>query len=162
MHFPRASCGHALPQSFLWACAFPELPVGMHFPRASCGHALPQSFLWACTSPELPVGMHFPRASCGHAFPKSFLWACTGLGVLLLRAWLGCLLVGRLTSQQRVSVYQVRICSDKFICCHTEIEVAHQTFYSNQLQYTDTGLTSPCADATTPGAWQGSHWSANF
>ena len=31
-----------------------------------------------------------------------------------------------------------------------------------QSQYTDTGLTSPSADPRTPGAWQGSHWSANF
>ena len=49
-----------------------------------------------------------------------------------------------------------------FTCCHTEIEVADQTFYLTQSQYTDTGLTSPSADLITPGAWQGSHWSANF
>ena len=29
-------------------------------------------------------------------------------------------------------------------------------------QYTDTGPTSPSADPITPGAWQGSNWSANF
>ena len=73
-----------------------------------------------------------------------------------------CLLVGCLTSQQQASVSQGRICSDNFICCHTEIEVAHQTFYLTQSQYTDTGPTSPSADPITPGAWQGSHWSANF
>ena len=44
-------------------------------------------------------------------------------------------------------------------CCHTEIGVADQTFQS---QYTDTGPTSPSADPITPGAWQGSLWSANF
>ena len=70
-------------------------------------------------------------------------------------------LVGCLTSQQQASVSQGRICSDKFTCCHTEIEVADQTFYPAQSQYTDTGLTSPSADPITPGAWQGSHWSAN-
>ena len=32
--------------------------------------------------------------------------------------------VGCFTSQQHVSVSQVWICSDKCMCCHTEIEVA--------------------------------------
>ena len=73
-----------------------------------------------------------------------------------------CLLVGCLTSQQQASVSQGRICSDNFTCCHTEIEVADQTFYLTQSQYTDTGPTSPSADPIMPGAWQGSHWSANF
>ena len=50
---------------------------------------------------------------------------------------------------------------DNFTCCHTEIEVADPTFYLTQSQYTDTGPTSPSADPITPGAWQGSHWSAN-
>ena len=73
-----------------------------------------------------------------------------------------CWLVGCLTSQQQASVSQGRICSHNFTCCHTEIEVADPTFYLTQSQYTDTGPTSPSADPTTPGAWQGSHWSANF
>ena len=75
-----------------------------------------------------------------------------------------CLLVGCLTSQpqQQASVSQGRICSDNFTCYHTETEVANQTFYLTQSQYTDTGPTSPSADPITPGAWQGSHWSANF
>ena len=73
-----------------------------------------------------------------------------------------CLLVGCLTSQQQASVSQGRICSDNFMCCHTEIEVADPTFYLTQSQYTDTGPTSPSADPITLGAWQGSHWSANF
>ena len=46
-------------------------------------------------------------------------------------------------------------------CCHTEIEATDQTFYLTQSQYTDAGLTSPSVDPTKPGAWQGSHWSAN-
>ena len=50
-----------------------------------------------------------------------------------------CLLVGCLTSQQQASVSQGRICSDNYTCCHTEIEVADQTFYLTQTQYTDTG-----------------------
>ena len=72
------------------------------------------------------------------------------------------LLVGCLTSQQHASVSQGRICTDNFTCCHTEIEAADQTFHLTQSQYTDTGPTSPSADPVTPGARQGSHWSANF
>ena len=53
------------------------------------------------------------------------------------------------------------ICSDNLTCCHTEIKAADQTFHLTQSQYTDTGLTSPSTDPITPGAWQGSHWSAN-
>ena len=73
-----------------------------------------------------------------------------------------CLLIGCLTPQQQASVSQGRICSDNLTCCHTEIEVADQTFYLTQSQYTDTWPTSPSADPITPGAWQGSHWSAIF
>ena len=65
-----------------------------------------------------------------------------------------CLLVGCLTSQQQACVSQGRICPDNFTCCHTEIEVADQTFYLTQSQYTDTGPTSPSADPITPGAWR--------
>ena len=61
-----------------------------------------------------------------------------------------------------VSVSQGRICSDKFMCCHTEIEVADQTFHLTQSQYTDTGPTSPSTDPTASDAWHGSHWSTNF
>ena len=71
-------------------------------------------------------------------------------------------LLACLTSQQQASVSQGRICSDSFTCCHTEIEVADQTFYLTQSHYTDPRPTSPSADPITPGAWQGSHWSANF
>ena len=37
------------------------------------------------------------------------------------------------------------------MCCHTDTEVADQTFYLTQSQYTDTGPTSPSADPITPG-----------
>ena len=67
------------------------------------------------------------------------------------------LLVGCLKSQQHASVSQGRICSDNFMCCHTETEVANQTFQLTQSQYIDTGPTSPSADPIMPGAW-----SANF
>ena len=58
-------------------------------------------------------------------------------------------LVGCLTSQQHTSVSQGRICSDNVTCCHTEIEVADQTFHLTQSQYTDTGPTSPSTDPIT-------------
>ena len=73
-----------------------------------------------------------------------------------------CFFVACLTSQQHASVSQGRVCSDNFTCCHTEVEVADQTFHLTQSQYSDTGPTSPSADPITPGAWQGGHWSANF
>ena len=72
----------------------------------------------------------------------------------MLVGWFG----GCLTSQQHARVSQGRICSDNFTCCHTDIDVADQTFHLTQSQYTDTGLTSPSADPITPGAWQGSQW----
>ena len=53
------------------------------------------------------------------------------------------LLLACLTSQQHASVSQGWICSDKFTCCHTEIEVADPTFYLTQSQYTDTGQPVP-------------------
>ena len=82
---------------------------------------------------------------------------------LLIMNKVVCLLfVGCLTSQQHASVSQGRICADNFTCCHTEIEVADQTFYLTLSQYTDIGPTSPSADPITPCTWQGSHWSANF
>ena len=72
------------------------------------------------------------------------------------------LFVGCLMSQQHASVSQGRICSDNFTCCHSEIEIADQTFHLTQSQYTNTGPTSPSTDPIMPGALQGSHWSANF
>ena len=87
-----------------------------------------------------------------HTLPKHLLvWASSN-----------CLLVACLTSQQHARVSQAQICSDNFACCHTEIEVADQTFHLTQSQYTDTGPTSPSTDPIAPGTWQGSHWSANF
>ena len=54
------------------------------------------------------------------------------------------------------------MCSDKCTRFHTEIELADQTIYLAQSQYTDTGPTSPSTDPITPGVWQGSHRSATF
>ena len=72
------------------------------------------------------------------------------------------LLVGCLTSQQHASVSQGRICTDNFTCCHTEIEVADQTFHLAQSQFTDTEPTIHSTDPIKSGAWHGSHWSPNF
>ena len=77
-------------------------------------------------------------------------------------SWLVAWLLGGLTSHQHASVSWGRICSDNLMCCHTEIEAADQTFHLTQSQYTDTGRASPSTDPITPGAWQSSHWSANF
>ena len=52
------------------------------------------------------------------------------------------------------TVFQGRICSDKFTCYHTKIEVADHTFHLKQSQSTDAGPTSPSADPITPGAVQ--------
>ena len=69
---------------------------------------------------------------------------------------------GCLTSQQQASVSQGRIRTVNFTCCHTEIEVADQTFCLTQSLYTDNGPTSHSADSIMPGAWPGSQWSGNF
>ena len=94
------------------------------------------------------------RADNGKEEPKSEGGYGQEIGLLLF--------VGCLTSQQQASVFQGRICLDNFTCCHTEIEVADQTFHLTQSQYTDTGPTSHITDPIPPGARQGSHGSANF
>ena len=131
---------------------------------------------------NLTIGQQHPRnnnyqqehCSCGNVQPNNWSTASTeeqiSTGTLFMFV---CWLVGCLTSQQHASVSQGRICTDNFTCCHTEIEVADPTFHCHaeievadptfhltQSQYTDTGPTSPSADPITPGAWQGSHWSA--
>ena len=73
-----------------------------------------------------------------------------------------CLLVGCSTSQQHASIPAGRVCLESFTCCHSETEVADQTFCPTQSQYTDTGPNSPSAGPITRGAWKLSHWIANF
>ena len=109
------------------------------------------------------VYMPLPFATIWHATrsetftPSSWVTPAIPVCDIGVRLFVGCL-----TSQQQASVSQGRTCSDKFTCCHTEIEVADPTFYLTQSQCTDTGPASPSADPITPGAWQGSHWSATF
>ena len=109
-------------------------------------------------------------SSCNSSCSSSNTTSGSGGGVGVSVRLVGCLLnvpaplwlVGCLTSQQHASVFQGWICSDNLTCYHTEIVVAVQTFHLTQLQYTDTGPTSPSTDPITPGAWQGSQWRANF
>ena len=42
------------------------------------------------------------------------------------------------------------------------MDLADQTLYFTQSQYTNTAQTSPSADPITQGAWQGSRWSARL
>ena len=67
-------------------------------------------------------------------------------------------------SQQHACVSQGQICSENFPRYHTEIwtEVADQTYYFIQVQYPNTWLTSFSTYPTTPGAWQGNHWSTDI
>ena len=119
---------------------------------------------WVCRECSCLVCPTLHDSHARHGFAGSaavwcvlhFMILMQGMGMQLV-----CLFVGCLSSQQHASVSQGRICTDNFTCCHTEIEAADQTFYLTQSQYTDTGPTSPSADPITPGAWQGSHWSAN-
>ena len=101
-----------------------------------------------------------PKAWQGNAWSTNF----KSLIILNLKKCLtgNCLFVGCLTSQQHASVSQGWICTDKCMCCHTEIEVADPIFHLTQSQHTDTGSTSPSTDTKMPGTWHGSHWSANF
>ena len=103
---------------------------------------------------QIPVLLTVVKGSGHLLFQKE---SATNAGM-----WGSSLLVGCLMSKQHASVSQGRICSDKLTCCHTEIETADKAFYLTQSQHTDTGPTSPSADPIMPGAWQGSHWSANF
>ena len=88
-----------------------------------------------------PTMTPFPRRSSGavkkhNTEEHRVLCHCVSLCAV-------CFLVGCLTSQQQASVFQGRICTDNFTCCHTETEVADQTFYLTQSQYIDTEPTIP-------------------
>ena len=115
------------------------------FQLLSASRLLSFSASWACWFRDHAVGLM--------PFPFTPSW---------LRQLFVCWLLACLTSQQHASVSQGRICSDNSTFCHTEIEAADQTFYLTQSQYTNTRPTCPNADPKTPGAWQGSHWRANF
>ena len=88
---------------------------------------------------------------------------CKSWNMALMQIGKGLLVfVDCLTSQQHASVSQGRVCSDNCTCCHTEIEVADETFHLTLSQYTDTGQTSPRADTITKGAWHSNHRRSDF
>ena len=110
---------------------------------------------------HIAMHMHPPRAFNTPIFTISNL-RLNLYTILTMQRHLPRLFDGFLTSQQHASVSQGRIRTVNFTCCHTEIEVADETFCLTQSQYTDTGPTSPSADPIMPSAWQGSQWSGNF
>ena len=119
-------------------------------------HGTQNTELTNATNLSFDINMHRCIQTPMHALSLSFWCPSTSLRTSFV------LFVGCSSSQQHASVSQGRICTDNFTCYHTEIEAADQTFHLTQSQYTDTGPTSPSADPITPGAWQSSHWSANF
>ena len=63
--------------------------------------------------------------------------------------------VGWLLNVPNAYVSEGRNClNNHFMCCHTEVEVANQTCFQIQSQYTDTGPTRPMTDAVRLGTWQ--------
>ena len=181
MTFSVMECPLQRSQFFLWGSPFffciPSCISGIHHSSSSAFQAVSLGFtillllhfhlyLWGspfffCV-PSCISGIHHSSSS---AFPAVYL----GFTILLLQRsqlylWGSPFWVRFCVCDYPPppSVSQGRICSDNFTCCHTEIEVADQMFYLTQSQYTDTGPTSPSADPITPGAWQGSHWSAKF
>ena len=79
-------------------------------------------------------------------------------------AWVAgsCFASGRAYNYTTRGKLSRQTCSHNCICCHTEIEVADQTFYLAQSQYTDTWPISPRADPITANTWQGSHWTVSL
>ena len=94
---------------------------------------IPRFLLGSCEGhPKLAEEMQIPL----RPIPKFLFGSCEGhpklaeeMQIPLRPITRVCLLVGCLASQQQASVSQGRICSDNFTCCHTETEVADQTFY---------------------------------
>ena len=115
-------------------------------------HTVKKKEINCWSHPFLPYSYNKEESRC------SDLPASNTMSNIILIRYDACLLVACLTSQQHARVSQGQICWDNCTCCHTETEVADQTFYLTQSQYTDTGHTSPSTDPTTPGAWQGSLW----
>ena len=129
-----------------WCSCWVSVPCCWRAGWPACPRTTPERSPAGCCSGSLPLltEIHMKRAALTHTQNGRDFF------------------VGCLTSQKHASVSQGRICTDNFTCCHTVKEVADQTFHLTQSQYTDTGLTSPSTDPIMPGAWQGSHWSANF
>ena len=95
--------------------------------------------------PHTHTGAHTPASTLAFAHKDTKIWTDGGAGgggsVLVACSCVGWLLAC-IMSQQHASVCQGRICSDNCACCHTEIEVADQTFYLT-VSVEDTGRPVP-------------------
>ena len=100
------------------------------------------------TSTHTHTHTHTHTQSCTAVHSLGYKVQKDNAMITTLHGWLVCCLA----SQQHASVSRGQICSGNFTCCHTEIEVADQTFYLTQSQYTDTGPTSPNTDPVRPGS----------
>ena len=101
------------------------------------------------------VSCHFTHLDTERTENVSFLFYLESVTVELV------MFVGCLTFQRHASVSLGQIYLDNCMCCHTETEVAGQTFYLSQSQHIDTRPTSPSTYPVTPGAWQVNHLNTN-
>ena len=123
--------------------------VGHHLLHEGVLHHLPHHLRVAHQlHKRAPRFILLNKVICILTFFVAALWA-TSYHTGTDEEWLLLLFVVYLPSQQHASVSQGRICSDKCMYCNTEKEVADQTFYLTQSQYTDTGPTSPSTDPIT-------------
>ena len=131
-----------------WKREGTDLEVTLPLISVAVGHS--QSLVNGCSQVRFQVSHTQNQPLCMHRHPTVLQ---APLFTLSLPRHRRSLFVGWLLNvQQLASVSQGRIYSDNFTCCHTEIEVADQTFHLTQSQYTDFGPTSPSTDPITPGA----------
>ena len=98
-------------------------PVMLYRHRANQSHPSTYDAIQAQGQPVPPLNLWCQV--CSRAATWSTNFQVTGISQSAkLMLFVGCLM-----SQQHASVPRGRICSDKFTCCHTEIEVAGQTFH---------------------------------
>ena len=71
-----------------------------------------------------------------------------------------CMWLGRQASKKQSDVFRGITAQTNCTCCHTETEVADQTFCLTKSLYTHTGPTSPRADPYNARRLVGSHWCA--
>ena len=106
---------------------------------------------------RLPQGDPIPQTASCNSVPTTQrdvrTYGCEVLSTPPSSGFTGWL-IDCLTSQQRATVSQERICSHSCACCHTEIQVADQAWCLAHSRYTNTGVASPRADPETPYARQ--------
>ena len=77
----------------------------------------------------ISLALHFPPPTQPWKLTMMVVIAAVGIGVVVAG---GMVAVGwLLKAQQHAHVSQGLICLDNCMCCHTEIEVADQTFLSH-------------------------------